>query len=86
MHPFLIEKGSQSFGSYVGGDPSATWTASESGTWTYRCTSHPAMAGSIIVAAPVTISTTPDPNAADYTINVTYVPGANAGLDILHLN
>ena len=35
MHPFLI-RGSQSFGSYVGGDPSATWTASESGTWTYR--------------------------------------------------
>jgi len=79
MHPFLIEKGSQSFGSYVGGDPSATWTASESGTWTYRCTSHPAMAGSIIVAAAVTTSTTPDPNAADYTINITYSPGEGAG-------
>ena len=69
MHPFVIERGSQSsFGSYVGGDPTTTWTVPDTGFWTYRCTTHPQMAGTIIVAAAVTTTTTADPNAADHTV------------------
>jgi len=60
-HPFRISKSGQpTFGDYAGGDSAATWTPSVDGAWTYECTSHSSMAGTINVlsSTPATTTTT----------------------------
>jgi plastocyanin len=50
-HPFVIEDGSSNQVGSDNGSGVYTFTATTAGAYTYRCTSHPSMTGTITVAA-----------------------------------